>query len=84
MKEASAGGADLGARRRRTGSKRYLHGRDFETVRTRGRVARLTDGHALPFTAGRITVPTRDAEGNIVRPETPQGVVNSPHTLANG
>jgi sugar lactone lactonase YvrE len=50
------------------------------------------------FTAGRVTVLTRDgelvehlcagdrsprdAEANIVRPETTPGVVNSPHTLA--
>ena len=164
-----------------TGSKRYVHGSDFETVRTRGRVVRLTDGYELPdpypdekysptavavdargnvwvadgygqslvhrhrpegeldltlegfatphsiavvddlllvcdrangrvvltdFTAGRVTVLTRDgelvehlcsggrspdedawpnrrdAEGNIVGPETARGVLNSPHTLA--
>ena len=31
-----------------TGSKRYVRGPDFETVRTRGRVVRLTDGYELP------------------------------------
>lgn len=31
-----------------TGSKRYVRGADFETVRRRGRVVRLTDGFELP------------------------------------
>ena len=31
-----------------TGSKRFVAGRDFETVRRRGRVIRLTDGFELP------------------------------------
>ena len=31
-----------------TGSKRYVHGHGFETVRTRGRVVRLTDRFELP------------------------------------
>jgi len=31
-----------------TGSKRYVHGPDFETVRRDGRVVRLTDGYELP------------------------------------
>jgi NHL repeat-containing protein len=31
-----------------TGSKRYVHGGDFETVRRDGRVVRLTDGFELP------------------------------------
>jgi sugar lactone lactonase YvrE len=31
-----------------TGSKRFVHGADFETVRRRGRVVRLDDGFELP------------------------------------
>jgi YD repeat-containing protein len=43
-----------------TGSKRYVRGTDFETVRGRGRVVRLTDGFELPlpYADGRKYSPT--------------------------
>lgn len=43
-----------------TGSKRFVHGADFETVRRRGRVVRLDDGFELPdpYADGRKYSPT--------------------------
>jgi hypothetical protein len=53
-----------------TGSKRYVDGGDFDTVRTRGRVLRLTDGFELPspYDDDRKYSPTAvavDPTGNI-------------------
>jgi hypothetical protein len=53
-----------------TGSKRYVHGADVETVRRDGRVVRLTDGFELvrPYPAGTKYSPTAvavDARGSV-------------------